>query len=120
MKNFILDHVHIYTEDVEGTIQFYKQVFKAKELRKIQLEDLQLVHLKVGENRLVVSNSSEKNPVGLGHFAFAVDNLEEVMTYLSEKNNIKITQRGQAGEYTNVFIKDPNGVVIEILSPSTR
>ncbi|MBO9606040.1 MAG: VOC family protein [Paenibacillaceae bacterium] len=119
MSSFAFDHVHIYCENVEETVTFYKSVFGAEEIRRVQAGAATLVHLRMGQGRIVISRGSETNPTGLGHFALSTDNLDEAIARLKELG-YTMTDIRQAGAFTNVFMRDPAGVSVEIMSPSTE
>lgn len=118
MAVFHVDHVHIYTQDIDRTVQFYKDVFDAVEIRNLHGKNGLLVHLDLGGVRVVVSESIGSTE-GLGHFAISTGDLDKATSKLKELN-IDTSELGVAGRFQNVFIKDPTGTVIELISPSTK
>ncbi len=118
MNMFKIDHVHIYSDDIERSVVFYKEVFGASELRRFESQTAIFVHLDVGGTRIVISSKSVHNE-GLGHFAVTTNDFEGTLSRLKEFN-MDVAGVSKTNAYTNLFIRDPSGVVIEIISPSTK
>lgn len=118
MADFGVDHVHIYTDNITETTTFYKVIFGADEVRRIDSDNGTIVHLDVRGTRIVISKSDEGHPNGLGHFAMRTDNLDEALALLRQ-HDINISPLRTVGHFANVFIHDPSGAVIEIISPGT-
>ncbi len=117
--------MHVYSADVDQTVDFYIKVFGATEIRRIG----SLVHLSFGNVRLVVSEASDDHPPGIGHFAVGGVNLviEEAKrdfdaVAISDMRVVKgNASAGGRVLYQNFFVRDPtSGSIIEIISPSTR
>jgi len=119
MSDIFFDHVHIYTDEIDKTVEFYKRIFKATELRRIENQSTLIVHLDLRGVRLVISQCSEINTKGLGHFAVTVNDFEEALRGFRQAE-MDITPTKHVKQYQNVFIKDPNGISIEVISPSTK
>lgn len=119
MSNITLDHVHIYSAEVERTVEFYKRIFGAVEIRRIENQPTLIVHLDLRGVRLVISQCTETNAKGIGHFAIAVDELAETLDGLRSAR-LAVSNTRQVNQFQNAFIKDPNGIDIEIISPSTK
>jgi catechol 2,3-dioxygenase-like lactoylglutathione lyase family enzyme len=57
-------------------------------------------------------------PVGVHHYGFVTDAIDDVAAELKQKGaQIVRENRDAAGRLTTVFIKDPNGLEMEIRSP---
>lgn len=119
METFSFDHVHIYSANIETTAEFYTRVLGATEIRRVAAEAAKLIHLNLNGIRLVISECSDSCPQGLQHFAVSVDSIGESKKML-EKFGINIDKEQEVGQFKNIFFKDPNGVSIEIISPSTK
>lgn len=64
-------------------------------------------------------HNGNSDPRGYGHIGIAVDNVEQACERF-EKFNVEFTKRPNDGKMKGIaFIKDPDGYLIEILSPST-
>ena len=119
MSGVAIDHVHIYSDEVEQSIEFYKRMLAAVEIRRIENQSSLIVHLDLGGVRLVISQCSEENPKGIGHFAVSADNFEQTLVGLHQAG-LELSKTRQVNQFQNVFIKDPHGINIEIISPSTK
>ena len=55
---------------------------------------------------------------GVHHYGFVTDNVEQVAREFREKGaQIVRENRDQSGKLTTIFVKDPNGLEMEIRSP---
>lgn len=58
------------------------------------------------------------NEVGVYHYGFVSDNVEQVAREFKEKGaEIVRENRDESGKLTTIFVKDPNGLEMEIRSP---
>jgi len=56
--------------------------------------------------------------VGVHHYGYVTDNIEQVAKEFKEKGaEILRENRDTAGKLTTIFVKDPNGLELEIRSP---
>ena len=118
-------HTMIRVKDIEKSIKFYTEVLDMELDHKKRLDDCWLYFLndKVGtcQIELTYNDETPENGYeigsGVGHFAFAVDSLDEFTQ--------KITSLGYEylyepfdlnGKGTKIaFIKDPDGYEIELI-----
>lgn len=124
-SRYRIDHVHVYSHDVDRTVDFYIKTFGATEIRRIG----SLVHLDFGSVRLVVSEASDDNPPGIGHFAIGSDGLaiEATKQCLDDVaiSGMRVVKSDESDGgrilFQNFFVRDPtSGSIIEIISPFTR
>lgn len=113
--------ITIHVKNLEESVEFYKNVFGLFEaIRFSPQKGVNIVFLKDEENGLIelIENNHipQVNDGSLVSIGFNVEDLNEVLKRLGEKD-IKII-RGPievpSGEKF-VFIKDPNGVEIELI-----
>ena len=56
--------------------------------------------------------------IGVHHYGFVTDDVEQVATELKEKGaEITRENRDPSGKLTTIFVKDPNGLQMEIRVP---
>jgi catechol 2,3-dioxygenase-like lactoylglutathione lyase family enzyme len=121
-----LDHVHLNGPDVEATASFYERVFGMRRIRKFEANGITFVQLDLGGVRLTITSRTPR-ATGRGnavdHFALYVPDLQEALADLRAKGvemaaePARLDMGSQAIDYA--FIQAPDGVVVEILSPST-
>ena len=97
--------------------------------------ELEIAHLKLGENFLEIFSYREQVPapesarsltsdlprIGVKHFALKVDSVQEAKRFVENHgiaSNIEI-QQGRTG-VTFFFIKDPSGILVEILEDKRK
>ncbi len=91
MAKYTYDHIHLRTRDPRGMAEYFEKMFDAKILDLIQSDgrpriDLDIDGLKVFIAPVAQDVDIEASPVepylGLDHFGFRVDNLDEAVAEL--------------------------------------
>lgn len=127
---FSVNHVTIGVSDVNKNIEFYKKFgfFVEKEF---EADDMKIVWMKLNDvilemfwykdHQELPEYSRELNKdlmtIGNKHFGLGVKNLEKAIEFIKENNlyNDEITiNKGRMGK-RYFFIKDPNGILFEII-----
>ncbi len=114
----------IAVKDLEKSIKFYTEIIKLKEVMKFSPQKgINIVFLKDENNgKIELIESEQKKISGAGGAAsfvsigFAIDDLNETMEMLHKKNIEIIRGPIQTpGGEKFLFIKDPDGVEIELI-----
>ena len=119
-------HIAVHTPDVEKTAEFYKKVFEMEEVGRTNSPLATGIYLSDGYINLAVltfntAEAADRNdglgPVmGLHHFGFQVEDIEDTRKRLAEAGAEYREQRG-AGNTTGYFeekYKGPEGVMLDI------
>ena len=129
---YSISHVAISVTDMDQSIDFYK-TFGFKVVKTWQANDnsLRITHLSLNNmvieifcytNHLELPNhskllSTDLPVIGTKHFAFGVKNIHHAYDDLLDKkvikDNVTITTGRLGKQY--FFIKDPDGILIEII-----
>lgn len=128
---FSVNHVSISVIDNKETIEFYKK-FGFKEFKKWEAEDesIKIDMLKLNNTVLEIfcykeyaelpetakSIATDLPVIGTKHFALGVEDIEKAKEFVIENkisNDIEI-KVGRLGK-PYFFIKDPNGILVEII-----
>lgn len=128
---FSVNHVSISVIDNKETIEFYKK-FGFKEFKKWEAEDesIKINMLKLNNTVLEIfcykeyaelpetakSIATDLPVIGTKHFALGVEDIEKAKEFVIENkisNDIEI-KVGRLGK-PYFFIKDPNGILVEII-----
>lgn len=112
------DHVHILTDDVEGMVTAYKEVFGAKELRRLPRGDAYMVHLALGGARIVVSPADGPG-TKVDHIAVTTPALEATAEGIVAKGGQVVRPLTEAGPFRVLFVRDAAGLLIELVDPPT-
>jgi catechol 2,3-dioxygenase-like lactoylglutathione lyase family enzyme len=116
--NYRLEHIAIWCKDLDKAAQFYCNLFKgeATETRKGSA-GYRFCFVKIdGATPIQLMESKDKE--GVHHYGFVTDNVEQAMKSYGEKGAVILREnRDQAGKLTTVFLRDPNGMEIEIRVP---
>ena len=127
---FNFNHVAISANNLEETLSFYKK-FGFDEYKTYHDDSVDIVVLKLNNMKLEIFYYKDRDDlpehskdlsvdlktVGNKHFGLGVNNIEEAKKFVEENricdDEIKIIQ-GRLGK-PYFFIKDPNGILIEII-----
>src|SRR5262245_32089011 len=116
--NFQIEHVAIYTKDLEASIRFYEKFFGGHPtpVRK-GAAGYGFCFVRIAGSPSIQLMESA-NPTGVHHYGYVTDDIEQVAKEFKEKGaEILRENRDAAGKLTTIFVKDPNGLELEIRSP---
>ncbi len=127
---FNFNHVTISVDNLEETLNFYK-IFGFDKHKEYHDENVDIVMLKLGDMILEIFHYIENNKlpehskdlgidlktIGNKHFGIGVKDINEAKKFVGENkltdSEITIT-KGRLGR-PYFFIKDPNGILMEII-----
>jgi catechol 2,3-dioxygenase-like lactoylglutathione lyase family enzyme len=116
--NYRLEHVAIYCRDIHESIKFYEKYFGGQPtaIRK-GAAGYGFCFMKIaGAPSIQLMESPES--VGVHHYGFVTDDVEQVARDFREKGaEIVRENRDPSGKLTTIFVKDPNGLEMEIRAP---
>ena len=116
--NYQLEHVAIYTKDIGESIKFYEKFFAgyATPIRK-GAAGYGFCFVRIaGAPSIQLMESS--NQVGMHHYGYVTDDIDQVASDFKQKGAQILRENHDAdGRLTTIFVKDPNGLELEIRSP---
>ena len=116
--HYQLEHVAVYCQDINESIKFYERFFGGSPtaIRK-GTAGYGFCFMKIdGAPSIQLMESSGQ--VGVHHYGFVTDDIEGVARAFKEKGAEIIREnRDPSGKLTTIFVKDPNGLELEIRSP---
>jgi len=116
--HYQLEHVAVYCRNINESIKFYEKFFGGSPtaIRK-GTAGYGFCFMKIdGSPSIQLMESSGQ--VGVHHYGFVTDDIERVARDVKEKGAEIIREnRDQSGKLTTIFLKDPNGLELEIRSP---
>jgi glyoxylase I family protein len=116
-----LDHVVLVVRDQQASQRFYTDVLGCT-LEHIN-EKISLIHLRFGEAYIDLLPATAERPRGAGgvdHVCLSIkcDNLEKIATELRARGvsleGEIVTRRGAYGTGPSLYLRDPDGYVIEL------
>lgn len=119
MKISELNHVAIHTQDVERSSQFYRRMLLLEPIERpafsfpgawFRLGASQELHI-IGRREEPVFSNHRGN-----HFALRVDSLEEWENHLASLGVPLPARRVRPDGVLQLFIRDPDGHVVELFS----
>ena len=120
-----LAHAMIRVDDLEESVAFYTGFLGLREVRRHELGDEATLAFLTDDAghyhlELTFNKDGRRYEIGdrFGHLAFVVDDLDAVIEAIEARGwSMRESRPGNPSRY--VFIKDPNGLDIEILQART-
>lgn len=110
-----LEHVAIYCKDLQESIKFYEKFFNGQPTAiRRGAAGYAFCFMKIaGAPSIQLMESAGET--GVHHYGFIADDVERIARELKEKGaEILRENRDSAGNLTTVFVKEPNGLQVEI------
>jgi len=116
--NFQLEHVAIYCKDIAESVKFYEKFFGGHPtpVRKGAAGyGFCFVRIAGAPSIQLMESATE---TGVHHYGYVIDDIEQTAKEFKEKGaQILRENRDAVGKLTTIFVKDPNGLELEIRSP---
>lgn len=113
MSNAVkINHVTIITQDKEKSVNFYSDILG---LEKYQTGNS--VWIRIGTQYIHISEEKEITiPQTFAHFAIEIEDLSSYLTDLDNKGLSVEVNNPENPNYSQYFIKDPDGNLIELIA----
>lgn len=125
MPNYSYDHIHLRTKDPTGMAKYFEKMFDAKILESVQSDGQPRVDLDINGLMVFIAPVpadanmpvSPRDPhLGLDHFGFRVDNVDEAVADLKQRGaDIAVEPRTIRPGVRIAFVRAPDDVRIELL-----
>ena len=126
MVQFRLDHFHLFTDDVEKTAAWYRDIFGARVLKRMQSNGKSRIDLNFAGVTVYVAQTPDNSPrvkrtffgplPGLEHLGFHVDDVDRAVEELRAKGiEILLEPTDVRPDVRIAFVKGPDDVRIELL-----
>ncbi len=119
-----IDHTAVTISDMERSLKFYTEVLGFKKHQTIELPDLYIEYLKLGDSLLelfAVKDAAgdprrQMNQVGFQHLCILSDDVDGDAAQLKKKG-VEFTMEPQGAEGVKkiAFFEDPDGIKIELV-----
>jgi predicted enzyme related to lactoylglutathione lyase len=113
-----LEHVAIYCKDIHESIKFYETFFGGSPtaIRK-GAAGYAFCFMRI-DGAPSIQLMESPGQVGVHHYGFVTEDIHQVANDFKEKGaQIVRENRDESGRLTTIFVKDPNGLEMEIRSP---
>jgi hypothetical protein len=116
--NYRLDHIALNCKNLGESVRYYEQYFggSATPARKAgDGHSFCFVNISGAPAIQLIESETES---GINHYGFVADDVEQVAAELREKNAEIIREiRAADGKLTTLFVKDCNGLKMEVRLP---
>ena len=125
MPTYTYDHIHLRTRDPQGMAEFFHRIFDAKIIESVQSDGVARTDLDIDGLRVFIApvpadadmaSSPQEPHLGLDHFGFRVDNVDETVAELKRRGaDIAVEPRTIRPGVRIAFVRAPDDVRIELL-----
>ena len=116
--NYKLDHIALNCKDLGESVRYYENHFSGKSTPVRKAGDGQsfcFVNISGAAAIQLIESASD---TGINHYGFVTDDVEQVAKDLREKDAEIIREiRDADGKLTTLFVKDCNGLKMEVRLP---
>ena len=115
MPTYTYDHIHLRSRDPMETARYYNRVFDARIIESVLPDGQTRVDLDINGLTVYIAQADETQPpgpvdphLGLDHFGFRVDNLDEAVARLRERGAVFSTEPRQVRPGLRIaFVRGP-------------
>ena len=123
MPTYTYDHIHLRSREPMETAQYFNRMFDAKIIESVQSDGQPRVDLDVNGLTIFIAQADENTPpglkdphLGLDHFGFRVENLDEAVTELKSRGaEFAVEPYALRPGLKIAFVRAPGDVRIELL-----
>jgi catechol 2,3-dioxygenase-like lactoylglutathione lyase family enzyme len=125
MATYTYDHIHLRTRDPQGMAEYFHRVFDAKVIESVQSDGRPRVDLDIDGLIVFIApvaadaqiTASPPDPyLGLDHFGFRVDNVDETVAELKRRGAEIVDEPRTIRPGVRIaFVRAPDNIRIELL-----
>ena len=126
MPTYTYDHIHLRSIEPMETAQYFHKMFDAKIMESVQSDGQPRVDIDINGLIIFIAKAGKDTPpslkeahLGLDHFGFRVENLDEAVKELKERGAEFAVEPYQLRPDLKIaFVRAPGDVRIELLERS--
>jgi len=116
--NYRLDHIALNCANLDEAVKYYETILGGKPTAERKAGDgnrFRFIELSGSAPIQLIESASE---TGINHYGFVADDLDKVVVELKAKNAEILREiRNKEGKLTTLFVKDCNGLKMEVRLP---
>lgn len=116
--NYRLDHIALNCANLDESVKYYETVLGGKPTAERKAGDghrFRFIELNGSAPLQLIESAGE---TGINHYGFVADDMDKVVGELKAKNAEILREiRDQEGKLTTLFVKDCNGLKMEVRLP---
>ena len=123
MPKYTYDHIHLRSHDPMETARYFNRIFDAKIVESVQSDGVPRVDIDLDGLAIFIAQADDSIPaslrdphLGLDHFGFRVDNIDQVVADLKSRGAEFAREPTTIRPGVRVaFVRTPDDVRIELL-----
>ena len=123
MTTYTYDHIHLRSREPMETAKYFETMFGAKIIESVQSDGQPRIDLDVNGLTIFIAAADESTPagpvdphLGLDHFGFKVDDIEQAAAELKEKGaEFDLEPMQLRPDIKIAFVRAPGDVRIELV-----
>lgn len=116
--NYRLDHIALNCKNLDESVRYYEKILGGKPSAERKAGDgnrFRFIELSGSAPIQLIESSHES---GINHYGFVADDMDHVLAELKAKNAEILREiRDKEGNLTTLFVKDCNGLKMEVRLP---
>ncbi len=117
--NYRLDHIALNCVNLDDAVKYYETILDGKPTAERKAGDGSRFRFIELSGSAPIQSIEAANETGINHYGFVADDMDRVVADLKAKNAEILREiRDQEGKLTTLFVKDCNGLKMEVRVPS--
>lgn len=116
--NYRLDHIALNCANLDESVKYYESILGGKPTAERKAGDghrFRFIELNGSAPIQLIESAGE---IGINHYGFVADDMDKVVAELKSKNAEILREiRDKEGKLTTLFVKDCNGLKLEVRLP---
>lgn len=116
--NYRLDHIALNCTNLDETVKYYETILGGNPTAERKAGDGNRFRFIERSGLAPIQLIESANETGINHYGFVADDMEKVVAELKAKNAEILREiRDKEGKLTTLFVKDCNGLKMEVRLP---
>jgi catechol 2,3-dioxygenase-like lactoylglutathione lyase family enzyme len=116
--NYRLDHIALNCANLDESVKYYETILGGKPTAERKAGDGNRFRFIELNGSAPIQLIESANETGINHYGFVADDMDKVVTELKAKNAEILREiHDKEGKLTTLFVKDCNGLKMEVRLP---
>ena len=116
--NYRLDHIALNCANLDESVKYYETILGGKPTAERKAGDGKRFRFVELNGSTPIQLIESANETGINHYGFVADDMDKVVAAMKVKNAEILREiRDKEGKLTTLFVKDCNGLKMEVRQP---